>query len=138
MSLTISKNQIYNHWKNLNVQGTYYETVEDQAQARFCLRHGDCCDRKVVVGREGPAEVGQCCSETTSGSTWRPVLSMSRLSPTLPLTSWRFQKGLAVHVPKHLLCIRSVHQVIYGRKCISDPPLPSIFRLFLCQIHHKI
>lgn len=42
----------------------------------FCLKHSDCCDRKVVTIKEGPLEVGLCCTETTSFSDLRLMLSV--------------------------------------------------------------
>lgn len=108
----------------------------------FSPKHSDCCDRNFVIGREGSAEMGQSCSEPTSGSTWRPVLSMSKLSPNLPLTFWRVQKGLAGHIPKSLVWIRGVNQSNYRKKWISLPPMSSIFPLFLFvvlpQIYRRI
>lgn len=61
----------------------------------FCLKLSDYCDRKAVIGRDVPAEVGQHCSEPTSFPTLRLMLK----HPLYPyLTHFlKGSKGLAVH-----------------------------------------
>lgn len=59
----------------------------------FCLKHSDCYDTKDMIGREGPVEVGQRYSKTTSCSALRLMLSPPRDS--LPGEGL---KGLAVQV----------------------------------------
>lgn len=41
----------------------------------FCLKLSDYCDKKAVIGRDAPAEVGQHCSEPTSFPTLRLMLN---------------------------------------------------------------
>lgn len=45
----------------------------------FYLKPSDCCNRKVRIAKEGPAEMGQCCSEPTS-------FSALTLVPSAPLS----------------------------------------------------
>lgn len=68
----------------------YWRTGHKQV-GMFCLKHSDCCDRKVVTVKEGPVEVGQCCMKPTFFAALRLMLSVpaSRqgLSPPLQGTS---------------------------------------------------
>lgn len=81
-----------------------------------------CQDRKNVIGREGPAEVRQHCSEPTSCSTLRLVPAS-----TLPLPPTHFLKEgskgwLCTHEQnsvKSLPYIRGMHQINYKRKLIA-------------------
>lgn len=53
--------------------------MKNKQVSKVCHKHSDCCDRKVVVGGEGPVVVGLCCSEPTSlGSAWayKPALKI--------------------------------------------------------------
>lgn len=63
----------------------------------ICLEHIDFWDRKGVIRREGPTEVGQHCSQLTSFNTLRLILNAPA---SIPHTLIQFLEGseeLAVH-----------------------------------------
>lgn len=65
----------------------------------FCLSHPDCCDRKAAMEREGPMELGQCCSEPSSISTFsgNSLLLWQLASPQI-WTHLEYSEGLTMHV----------------------------------------
>lgn len=100
---------VYLSWENWLV-----ESIRHKHISMFYLKHSDCCNRKVAIAREGPAEMRQCCSEPTSFSALklmdsapmsRKWLSRVQLSKELynhhrcpspaPITSWRAPKDWA-------------------------------------------
>lgn len=101
-----------------------FSLCEGPDTSMFCLKHSDCYDWKGTIGRECPGEVGQTCSESTSCSTLRLMLS----PPAPLLSSWRKAQRGCLHTcnsRKNLVYIRSMHQVNCKRKWIG--PLCALF-----------
>lgn len=60
------------------------------------LKPSDCFNRTIVIRRECPAELGQCCAEPANFSALRLLLSPSPLPTTYLLD--KDPKRLAVHM----------------------------------------
>lgn len=54
----------------------------------FFLKHFHCCNTKVVIGRDGPMELGQHCAETTFFSALCSVVILAMICHSWP-TLWR-------------------------------------------------
>lgn len=70
-------------------------TCGESRISMFCLKLSEYSDRKVEIGKDGPAEVGQQCSEPTSFPTLRLMLN----HPPCPYLTHFLKgfKGLPVH-----------------------------------------
>lgn len=79
---------VYLSWENWLV-----ERIRHKLISMFYLKPSDCCNRKVRIAKEGPAEMGQCCSEPTS-------VSALTLVPSAPLSrkGWVLDSSLGSSV----------------------------------------
>lgn len=48
-----------------------FRVVGELGANTFCLKHSDCDKGKIIIIREGPTEVGRCCSEPPSFTSLR-------------------------------------------------------------------
>lgn len=134
---------VYLSWENWLLKRIRHKLI-----SMFSLQHSDCCNRKVAIAKEGPAEMRQCCSEPTSFSALTFMLSapMSKgLNPGQltkelynhhrspspdPITSWRAPKGWThpwitwhCRCEKSILCTRCAPGKLYYKRKWIGPTL---------------
>lgn len=77
-------------------QGNLVRRTRHKQIICFILKHSDCCERKVVNGKEGPVDMGQHCSQPASFSALRIVLIVPAPTLLIPTDFLGGSKGLSV------------------------------------------